>query len=272
MRPNRTVARHVLKRPLPWFLAGCALFLYLILFTPSGATIFLRGDASIYVLNARRMLNGQVMYKDFFQLTTPGTELVYLTLCGFFGPRLWISNFMLLALGLSLVWFSVVISQSIMSGPAVYLPGISFLTCCFFSERDATHHWYTVLAVTAAMTLILQKRSARRMAGVGVLCGLATFFTQLRRLMALIGFAAFLPWEHYHARRNLHLFRQQCTSLIAAFLATVAALHAYFVWKAGLTTFFPCTVIFGLRYYSGSFSSQFLEKLPRDAASSSPLV
>jgi hypothetical protein len=249
MRPNRTVARRVLKRPLPWFLAGCALFLYLILFTPSGATIFLSGDVYTYLLNAQRMLHGQVMYKDFFQFTTPGTELVYLTLFKLFGVRLWISNFMLLALGLSLVWFSVVISQSIMSGPAVYLPGLCFLTCCLFSERDPTHHWYSILAVIGAVTLLLPRRTPGRVAAAAIPCGLATFFTQLRGVTAVAGFLAFLVWDHRREGERTSALRRKCSLLIVTFLAFVVAAHAYFAWKAGVKLFLDSTVMFGLRYY-----------------------
>lgn len=244
-----TVPGQILRRPLLWFLAGCSVFLYLILFTPSGAAVFLRGDVSLYMYNAQRMLHGQVMYKDFFQFTSPGTESVYLVLLRLFGPRLWISNFMLGVLGLSLVWLSVVISRSIMDGPAVFVPGLYYLTCCLFYEPDPNHHWYSMLAVMGAVTVCLRKRTPGRMGAVGMLCGLATFFTQVCGLMALAGFAVFLIWDHRRKAENTSVLRKQCAHLIATFLITTVATHAYFAWKAGLGNFFNGSVVFGLRYW-----------------------
>src|SRR5207245_9270339 len=117
------------NRTLPWFLVGTTFFLFLLLFTPFRAAIFLPGDASLHLLNAQRMLRGQVIYRDFFQFTPPGTELVYLSLFRLFGPRVWIPNFMLLLLGLSLTGISIVVSRKVIRGRASFVPGLLFLTC-----------------------------------------------------------------------------------------------------------------------------------------------
>src|SRR5207244_1073371 len=82
------------------------------------------GDVTVYLLNAARMLEGQAIYKDFFQYTTPGTELVYFVLFRLFGPRAWIPNAMLFALGLSVTWLSIAISRKLVLG---WLPFLSAL-------------------------------------------------------------------------------------------------------------------------------------------------
>ena len=93
------VPRKTPGRSLLWFLPGAAVFLLGVLFTPAGASRFISGDVTVYLLNAARMLEGQAIYKDFFQYTTPGTELVYFVLFRLFGPRAWIPNAMLFDLG-----------------------------------------------------------------------------------------------------------------------------------------------------------------------------
>lgn len=50
--------------------------------------MFLPGDVSVHLLNAARILDGETIYRDFFQFTLPGTELVYLALFKLTGPRL----------------------------------------------------------------------------------------------------------------------------------------------------------------------------------------
>ena len=93
------VPRKTPGRSLLWFLPGAAVFLLGVLFTPAGASRFISGDVTVYLLNAARMLEGQAIYKDFFQYTTPGTELVYLSLFKAFGARAWVPNLVVILLG-----------------------------------------------------------------------------------------------------------------------------------------------------------------------------
>jgi len=100
-----------------------------------------------------------------------------------------------------------------------------------------------------AVAVIIEKRTSTRLAAVGILCGLATFFTQSRGLLAVLGFVVFLVWENRRNRTKGLAGNQVC--LVGAFLATVAATNTYFVWKAGLARFLWCTVTFVIRYYPG---------------------
>ncbi len=241
--------RGVSTRRLPWFLLGAGVFMYFLLFTPRLASAFLRGDVTLCLLNAARMLRGQVMYKDFFQITFPGAELVYLGLFRLFGTRAWIPSAMLLVLGLSLTWISVVISRKVLQGLAVYLPGLLFLTLSFYKGLDASHHWYSVLAVMAAVAVTIERRTPARLAVAGMLCGLALFFTQSRGFVALLGFAVFLMWERHRNEQSWCALLKNEAYLAGIFLITVITTNAYFVWKAGLRRFFYCTVVFVLRYF-----------------------
>lgn len=238
-----------MSKRLPWFLLGSAALLFLLLFVPPRTAIFLPGDVSVYLLNAQRMLEGQAIYKDFFQFTPPGTELVYLILFRLLGPRVWVPNVMLLGLGLSLTGLSVFISRKLMRGWAAYLPGVLFLTGSFYNALDASHHWYSVLAVMAAVAVVTEVRTRPRLAAVGVLCGLASFFTQARGVLAVVGFVLFLVWEHRRKAARGLLQDQVC--LVSSFLITAVVTNAYFVWEAGLARFLQCIVTFGVRYYSG---------------------
>src|ERR1700690_810185 len=83
----------------PLAVLGCALFLYLEAFilpcTPRAAG----GDQSIYLHDAARMFDGQVIYRDFDHFTLPGTSALYLTLFKLFGVRAWIPQAMLVLVG-----------------------------------------------------------------------------------------------------------------------------------------------------------------------------
>ncbi|MGD0222628.1 MAG: hypothetical protein ABSF71_09835 [Terriglobia bacterium] len=242
------------RQPLRWFhycfLVFAAVFLYLNLFilpaTPIAGT---DNDQSLYLHNAMRMFDGQMIYRDFFQFTPPGTELVYLALFKLFGIRAWIPNATLAVLGFSLTWLCVFISRKILKGLTAYLPGLLFLVLAFHSDLDASHHWFSVLAVIASTALIIPERNLTRVAGAGVLCALASFFTQARGALAVVGFALFLAWEHRkRPRGDGTLFRSEVV-LAACFTAVTVALNLYFVWNVGLRRFLWSTVTFGIKYY-----------------------
>ena len=240
------------KRHVPWFLMGVAILLLSVLFTPGGVTIFVPSDVRPHLLNASRMLEGQVIYKDFFQFTTPGTELVYLVLFSLYGQRGWIPNVMLIVLGLGLVWLSTAISRQLMRGWAVFLPGCLFATVSFYHGLDPSHQWFSVMAVLLGILPIIEKRTSWRAATVGVLCGLASFFTQTRGLFAFMGFSVFLMWEGHRNGRGRSALLKSEAFLAAPFISTVLGTNAYFVWKAGLSRFLQSTVTFVFSHFQAA--------------------
>jgi len=231
-----------------FILLAVGLFLYLQVFIFPAIPRCASGDQAIYLLHATRMLQGDVIYRDFSHFTPPATELIYTVLFKVFGVRAWIPQVMLVAIGTLLAWLSIAISRKVMTGPAVYLPSLLFLVFPFSAFLDATHHWYSTLAVTAALAVLLEKRSAARLTWAGALCGLAASFTQTQALVA-VGFGLFLFWEarQNHEPRPSLLKKEGC--LVSSFLAAMLACDAYFVWKAGLRNFFHYTVVFLTKYY-----------------------
>jgi len=246
-------------RPLHYgFLLLAAAFLYFDVFVPPATPIYLNVDHLLNLHDATRMLDGQMIYRDFFQITPPGTELVYFALFRLFGVRAWIPNALLVLLGLSLAWLCVFISRKVLSGPTAYLPCLMFLLVAFHSDLDATHHWHSVLAVTAAMALVMEKRSPKRLAGAAALCALASFFTLDRGVGALVGLGVFLWWEHRRKLRGSEALLRSEGLLAGVFSIVTLALNLYFVGAVGLKRLWWCTVIFGLKYYStDSLSNSF---------------
>ena len=177
----------VLARLRPVLFLGVIGCLYLNAFILPHTPIYQGDTASIWILDATKMLEGQVIYRDFFEFSLPGTQVFYLLLFKWLGVHAWIPNAIWVVLGAGLAWTCVVISKQLMSGASVYLPGLLFLGLGFVSEPDPTHHWFSTLACMVAIALLLAKRSPSRLAAAGALCGLATLFTQSRGIVALQG-------------------------------------------------------------------------------------
>ena len=242
--------RNFLSQPGPFlFLAGFGC-LYLDAFILPHTPIYQGDTAPIYLLEATKMLEGQVIYRDFFQFTLPGTQVVYLLLFKWFGVRAWIPSAMWVVLGIGLAWTCVVISKQLLSAASVYLPSLLFLGLGFVSERDPTHHWFSTLAGMAAIAVLMAKRSPSRLAAAGALCGLATLFTQSRGFVAILGFATFLLWECRTRKQGWGWLVKAGMYLVIPFLATILPVTAYVAWKVGLGLFIKCTVVFLMKYWS----------------------
>jgi len=232
------------------FLTFAAVFFYLQLFVlPATPIIGTDSDQSLYLHNATRMLNGQMMYRDFFQFTPPGTELAYLTLFRLLGAHAWIPNLTLVALGVALTWLYVYISRQVLLGLTAYLPGCLFLILAFVPALDGSHHWFSMLAVTAATALVIKTRNRTTLAGAGALCALASFFTQPRGLVAVVALALFLSWEYRRQPQSGRSLLASEATLLGVFVTTTAALNLYFVWAVGLRHFLWSVVTFGIKYY-----------------------
>jgi hypothetical protein len=230
-------------------LAGGFAFLYLNLFYLPDIPILLFTDQFTLLYDARQMLDGRMIYLDFFQFTLPATQTVYFGLFKIFGARVWIPNAMLIVVGICMMCLMIHISRKVLSGKAAFLPALLFLVVPFRSQFDGTHHWYSTLAVMAALALIMEIRSPARLAGAGALLGLSTCFTQTRGLPAVAAVALFLVWETRRRRWSIRSFWRLQFHLWWAFIAVVVGFNAYFAWQAGLAEFLRDTVFFGLRYF-----------------------
>jgi hypothetical protein len=225
-----------------------SLFLYLQVFVFPGTPRLASGDQAIYLHHAARMLDGEVIYRDYDHFTLPGTDVLYMTLFQLFGVRAWIPQAMLVVLGTSMMALILFISRKLISGPAAYLPGLLFVVLPFSSYLDATHHWYSTVATTAALAVLLPQRSVGRLIWAGVFLGIATFFTQSMALLT-VGFALFLLWERGRQGQTWVWLVKKEVALLASFLATTTACLAYFVWTVGLKQLLYYTVVFVAKYY-----------------------
>lgn len=192
--PNTTCPK-VASSWLACFLVATVVFLYFHLFVSWAIPIRRSGDEAVFLSEALRMLEGQVIYRDFFEFMLPGTQMVYLVAFRLLGVQAWIPNLVLVWLGVGMVWVSVVIARKLWRGWPVFLPGLLFLTFAFRTRPDASHHWYSSLASLAATAVLIEKRTPARLAAAGALCGLASWFTQTRGAAAVLGLLVFLWWD-----------------------------------------------------------------------------
>lgn len=244
--------RGMLRNPLPLLLFCALTSLYFSHFRLPFTPIWEAGDQWDVVKDPARMWDGEKIYRDFYEQTTPGVAVVDLLFFRLFGLKNWIPNLHIVLLGIGLTWLVIVISHKIFREWSflTLLPGFLFLTFAFFPHMEDTHRWYSSAAALAALAVVIETRTLRRLVAVGILCGVASFFTQTQGVFAVAGFGVFLLWDgRRRACKSRELLRQ-LGYLLGAFAATVIVTDGYFIWTAGLARFFDCVVRIPVLYLS----------------------
>ena len=212
------------------------------------------GDEFLFFSRALRMLHGQVLYRDVFEIAGPGTEVLYAIWFYLFGQHAWVIQACHVALGCAFCMALTSISEQILEGPAVFLPTLMFLAFDYSSAADATHHWYSTLAVVCAVSILMRGRGLYRSGLAGFLCGVAVLFTQTQGVMVTIALSLYLLL----IRRKTDAIGESIRSLLAfltpCVLLVVASL-GYYMARAGVHVLVYDMAVFPLTGLSGPMNS-----------------
>lgn len=240
-------------RPVPASIIA-ALFNFAVCYFSSfvflNVPIVLWGDQVGFFNAGSRIVLGQLPYRDYFQIVLPGTDLTYALLISRFGLQLWIPNLVMACLVAMTALLMTLIASHLMRGPVVLLPGLLLAGIILPASMDATHHWFSTIAVLAAVLVLLKQTTLPRIAAAGALCGLAACFTQTKGALAIAGFTVYLV---YGARRHTTQASkpwQEFLLLYGAAAAVFTVVNTYFIRAAGIGQWLFCILIYPLRYYS----------------------
>jgi hypothetical protein len=243
---------HVSAKLICLILLASAAFVYCQVFVLPNVPAIADGDQGIYLSHATRMLQGQLIYRDYDHFTFPGTDVLYMALFRLFGIRALIPQAMLVLASVALTWLMFVISRRVLPGVLAVLPAALFLTLSFSGYLDASHHWYSTLAAISALSVLIDKRSKGRLALAGVLWGLAGCFTQ-SALVGALGVSLFLFWERTRTGEGWRAFLAKQSCFLGGVSGTVLAFLSYFVLKVGLKKVLYYTVVFVVKYYPADY-------------------
>jgi hypothetical protein len=129
-------------------------YLYLNLFALPRTPYLLSGDQVYFWMDAQRMMDGGRIYQDFFQFTPPGTDLVYLALFNVFGLNVWVTNAVVLTLGVVLCWLCFALASELLERRTALLAAALYLVLVYGKMLNATHHVFSALAAAAAQSAL----------------------------------------------------------------------------------------------------------------------
>jgi hypothetical protein len=238
-----------MNRLMPLLQVGAvSLFLYLNLFTFSNVPYLIGGDQTWFWLYALRMLQGDRVFRDFFQFTPPGTDFFYLGLFRALGPKIWVTDFAVILVGIALCWICFHVATQIMDRDWALLASALFLVFVYARLLDATHHWFSVAAVLGAARILMPERSLWRLAAAGALLGVASFFTQTAGFVGALAFLLTLIWERVVGHKPWQGMLRELFSLLSPLCLVWCALSAYFIVNVGWKQLWYLWVIYPQAY------------------------
>jgi hypothetical protein len=241
-----------------WLCAGVALYLYVNLFLFPRVPILLSGDQVFFWMNGQRMLNGELPYRDFFQFTPPGIDLLYFSVFKILGVHIWVTNTVVLALGIALCWLCFSVATQIMEFKLALPATLLFLTLIYTKLLNATHHWFSVFLILCAVRMLLQGQSRMRVFTAGALLGLAGFFTQSHAAAALLAFTIWLSWQKFRQSADWPTLFANELCLVVGFLIALGGAESYFAAAAGWKQLWYFQFTYVLKYMVHGPESSFL--------------
>lgn len=221
---------------------------YFRLFVFPNVPIVVWGDQLGFVTDGSRIVAGELLYRDFFEIIPPGTPLTYALLIKWFGLQAWIPNLVMCGLATATVLLTTVIARRLMRGAIIALPGLLFVGCSLVG-MDATHHWFSTVVVMTATLVLFDGCTFPRIAAVGALCGLASCFTQTKGATVVAAFVAYLVWMSRKESTPVGDCWRKCILLCGTAAAVFAIANVYFIKTAGLSQWIFCLIVYPLRYY-----------------------
>jgi hypothetical protein len=233
-------------------------FSYLLLFKLPNVPIFFESDQLIFVYEASRLLHGDVMYRDFFQFTLPGTQTYYAAMFSLLGERYWILPATVTIIGAALTLLTLRLSRECIRGTFAFLPPLIFL---FFGWRwfglDGSHRMFSPLFLLLGALILLRSRTLFGFALVGLMCAGASFFTQQRGVIALAAFSAFVLIDGLTGGTRSAIIFRNIAAMVVSFVIAIAAMCSYFVISAGFDTFIYSVLYYPSTYYHYAQANSF---------------
>lgn len=236
------------KKTACLFLTGIAAYLYLSLFRIPGTPFLLGGDQAFFWLNGLRLLQHELVYRDFYQFTPPGTNLVYFGLFRLFGPNMLAINLLILLLGIALCWMFFCVAGKIMRRAFSIPAAAFFLVLIYCKLLNGTHHWFSLLCVMASVFVAMHGIRWQTMLGSGALLGLASFFTQTHGAVGLTAFTIFLLWHTWLNKTAWQTCLANCCLLFAGAAAAWSLVNAHYLATIGLRPILYYQIVHAQRY------------------------
>lgn len=209
------------------------------------------GEEFIHFVQAERVLNSEVPYRDFFQFITPGSIYLAALIFKIFGIKLTVIKIFIALIGSALVILTYLISTETINKPLLQVtPAVIVL---FFSIPQAPlfyHHWNAELFILLAIFTGLKYISVNCLLYIflsGVSSGLAFLFLQHKGILIFSAIVSFLIFNHF-VNREKQLKPVILVSL--GFFLTLLPFFLFLYHKGAMKQFFYDCFVWVREFYA----------------------
>jgi hypothetical protein len=215
---------------------GLATFAYLMAFPPH----INEADESFILYGAKRILNGEALYRDIFEFLAPGAFYFYALAYAVGGTSVTAERLATAFLNSTSSMLTYFLALHVASEPEAILAGLFVAVACVPTWDMASHHWIgtTLSLATAAALLSTRLRDSTRLrpALAGLFTGLLVCSHQGRGMWVIGWLAVTLPalvWAGPPGHRVRRCIRELVYAALAGAIVSVAIL-GFAIWKASL--------------------------------------
>ncbi len=217
-------------------------------------------DEGIFLHGAQRILDGELLYRDFCEIQTPGT---YYLLAFFFwalGSRFAVARGLLLVLGVLQVWAVDRLSRRLSPGPFDWVPAGATLVLGIPLYRAYTNHWDSTLFAVLTCTALAAWVDRPARTGLFLAGFWAALTAETMQSKGVAIFAAALGTVLFHRAGPRTSWQEAGKDVLALAAGPVllALLTLWFFWRHGaLADLIEHTVVYPLSTYSKVFAVPF---------------
>jgi hypothetical protein len=226
--------------------AATALFLYLRNFRGGVFVWGISQQEGTWIDEAFFTLQGELIYRDFFEMMPPGIVYINTFFLWLLGPTTTSVGIIVVIIGVICALAVYAISASVLSGYWRYVPAAIFVGLTYPSYSLLNHKWPTIILCLLGILAVLEKRSRLRCALSGMAYGGAMLCTQDFGVGAAFGMVVAL-WLLRGRKDGSHpvIFAVACG-------LTVLVVMGGFAAAAGLATVWYAVVAYMFEQYGTS--------------------
>lgn len=216
-------------------------------------------DEGLFLYDSRRLLEGDVFYRDLFELITPGAFYAMALVFRVFGVDFTVARMAMAAVHAAIAILVFLSCRRLGVRRSFSLTAaVAHLAMAYPAMSRANPHWFGTLLTLVVLYLLLLvpwRRPSPALALVGLANGALIMVQQQKGVIIAIGVTIVLVLDHLLARRESPLPFASLRTRLALFFAGSVGLAGlstiYLVWRAGFRPVWEALVVFPLFNYSG---------------------
>jgi hypothetical protein len=216
---------------------------------------FVGFDEGLFLYEAKRILDGDVIYRDFFEIITPASLYVMAFLFELFGTDMVTARTAMAVLhGLIAVAMYAICRESKIRRPIAVVAALAHAAVCYPALSIASPHWMGTFVTLLALWIALRHplTSARRSLLFGAALGLLVSVQQQKGAVLAVGGALVVVADGFLLAAAGTAARATIAALLAyaaGALAIVLPLVIALLWFAGFGPVYAALIHFPFVYY-----------------------